>query len=99
MTSYQISERYNAQTGIWFVARRSWRLLRGAAWGAWLALDAFGGLCQYLQLVIVVGGALLGILGAVAVVVACIPPTFWLGLLIIGAFGWATFPRTKAVKA
>ena len=28
-------------------------------------------------------------------VVASIPPTFWLGLLIVGAFGRATFPRSK----
>jgi hypothetical protein len=42
-------------------------------------------------------GLTLGIVIAAAAV-ACIPPTFWLGLLIVGAFGWATFPRSKAVN-
>jgi hypothetical protein len=44
------------------------------------------------------------LMGAIAVltfglglfaVVAAIPVTFWLGLLVVGAFGWATFPRAK----
>ena len=38
ISSYRLSQEHNAQTVIWFVASRSWRLLRWAAWGAWLAL-------------------------------------------------------------
>jgi ABC-type dipeptide/oligopeptide/nickel transport system permease subunit len=33
-----------------------------------------------------------------AVVVAMVPVTFWLGLLIVGAFGWATYPRSGKGK-
>ena len=34
-----------------------------------------------------------------AAVVAMIPPTFWLGLAITGAFAYVTFPRAKAVRS
>lgn len=42
----------------------------------------------------------LALVAAVAVccaVVALVPAAFWLGMAIIAAFGWATFPRSKAV--
>lgn len=42
---------------------------------------------------LLIGAALAGVIA----VVASIPPTFWLGLLIVGAYAWATYPR-KAVQ-
>lgn len=92
--SYRLSQEHNAQTLLWdscglIVAgiRKSSALIRAAL--PWLLdLEAL-------------------IMGAIAVltfglglfaVVAAIPVTFWLGLLIVAAVGWATFPR-KAVRA
>lgn len=98
MTSFQLSERFDVHTVLfWTVAipiyratvaiDNAWRFIRAAmpALLFWLAIVA-----KALGLVVVVAG--------LVAAVAMIPVTFWGGLLVIGAFGWATYPRCKAVK-
>jgi hypothetical protein len=65
-------------------------VLSAALWSMWACL-------RWLALLLVAGAALAGVF---ALVIA-----FWLpicqvcgAVAIIGAFGWATYPRSKAVK-
>lgn len=98
MTSYTFSERVNVHSILfWTVAIPVYRTA--------VAIDktcqAIMAMLPALLLALASVGKALALAGSVALVVAVvamIPPTFWLGLLIVGAFGWVTFPRAKAVK-
>ena len=46
----------------------------------------------------VIAGYGLLMFAGVSALVAMIPPTFWLGLVIIAAFGYLTYPKTKVVR-
>lgn len=91
MTSYQFAEQHNLQTVLWTIGGATWtaaNLIR-----ALLLLP----LLSLLAKALIIGAALAA---AFAVVVA-----FWLpicqvvgGLAIVAVFGWATFPKVKAVK-
>jgi hypothetical protein len=93
LSSYQLSERYNAQSVLWACCRLS------VAVGRKTAAMIRAALPWLLDLEALLMGAI-GImvfgLGLFAVV-AAIPVTFWAGLIIVAAVGWATFPR-KAVR-
>lgn len=91
MTSFQLSERVNAQTLLWDTCR----LLVGSC----RLLSAVGRHLSALLPHLLIALALVTTICVAAAVVACIPVAFWGGLLVVGAFGWVTYPRTrKAVK-
>lgn len=94
--SYQFSQQHNFQTVLWAIGGVIYQaaVTTGNAYRAvrsWLPalLFALSILAKALALTALVAG--------IVAVVAMIPPVFWLGLLIVGAFGWATYPR-KAVR-
>lgn len=89
MTSFQLSERYNAQTLLW----DSCRLLVGSC----RLLSAVGRHLSALLPHLLIALALVATICVAAAVVAMVPPAFWTGLLITGAFGWATYPRPRNV--
>ena len=98
MTSYTFSERVNVHSILfWTVAIPVYR----TAVAIDKACQAFMAMLPALLLAlgsVVKALALAGAVAVVVAVVACIPPVFWLGLLIVGAVGWVTFPWAKAVK-
>ena len=94
MSSYQLSQRVNAQTLLWVIG--------GAIISTGRLLSAVVGRCfaivsHFLPLLLLALGLTLGI-AVVAAAVAMIPPTFWLGLAVIATFGYLTFPKAKVVK-
>lgn len=98
MTSYKLSQQINAQTILFYTVALP--IYRGA-----MAIDkACQALMAMLPALLFWLGILAKALGLVAVIagivaaVACIPVTFWGGLLVVAAFGWLTFPRAKAVR-
>ena len=101
MTSYQLSQRFDIHSILFYgVALPLYR--------AAVAIDAASKALRAALPHLLFALALLAkVLGLVACVVGCafLALAFWVvlakllgGLLIIGAFGWATFPRTKAVR-
>lgn len=90
MTSYAISQQYNAQTVIWAIGGAIWT----AATLTRALLTTLLPILSLLAKALVIGAALAGIFA----VVASIPVTFWAGMAIIAAFGYLTFPKVKAVK-
>lgn len=93
MTSYQLSQNHNAQTILWACCRLSVAVGRKTAAMIRAALPWLMDLEALLMGAIAVLTFGLGLFA----VVAAIPVQFWLGLIIVAAFGWATFPR-KAVR-
>jgi hypothetical protein len=93
LSSYQLSERYNAQTILWACCRLSVAVCRKSSAMIRAALPWLMDLEALLMGAIAVLTFGLGLFA----VVAAIPVQFWLGLIIVAAFGWATFPR-KAVR-
>lgn len=90
-TSYRLSQEHNFQSLLWDSCGLIVGIIRktSAIVGRVAAIVS-----HILPLLLLALGLTLGIV-IVAAAVASIPPTFWLGLLIVGAFGWATFPRSK----
>lgn len=91
--SYRLSQEYNAQTVLWACCRLSVAVVRKSSALFRAALPWLMGLEALLMGAIAVLTFGLGLFA----VVAAIPVQFWAGLLIVAAFGWATFPR-KAVR-
>lgn len=86
MSSYAIAENYNLQTLLWAVASATYR----AAMAVRSVLPALWSAMQILSLSLLLT---LLIAGAVVFVAAVIPPTFWIGLVIIAGYAVATYPR------
>lgn len=89
LSSYQFSERYNAQSLLWDSC--------SAIAGAVRILAAVVGrvaavVSHFLPLLLLALGLTLGI-AVVAAAVAMIPPTFWLGLAITGVLAYVGYPR------
>ena len=91
MSSYAIAESYNLQTLLWAVAGATYR----AAMTVRSVLPALWSAMQVLTLALLLT---MLITGAVVLVAAVIPPTFWIGLVITGGYAVATYPRSKAVS-
>lgn len=94
ISSYQLSERVNAQTLLWDSCGLIVGLIRCLAAVVGRAYAVVSHLASFLPTLALALGLTLGLAGIMAAV-AMIPPTFWLGLLIVGAFGWATYPRPR----
>lgn len=94
LTSYQFSERFTAQSILFDSCRLTVGIARKSA-------AIVGRVCavvsHFLPLLLLAIALTAGIVIA-AFVVASIPVTFWAGLLIVGAFGWATYPRSGKGK-
>ena len=91
MSSYQASDRINAQALIFALA--------GAVHGAAVAiLASFPTLLAILAGIVKVLIPLAVGCGLVAVL-AMIPLTFWLGLAITGALAFVGYPRTRAPRS
>lgn len=91
MTSYQASDRINAQALLFALA--------GAVHGAAVAiLASFPTLLAILAGIVKVLVPLVIGAGLVAVL-AMIPLTFWAGLAITGALAYAGYPRTRAPRS
>jgi hypothetical protein len=94
LSSYEFSQRFTAQS---ILLDTCGLIVAGIRKTSAIVGRCFAVLSHILPLLLLALGLTLGIVIAAAAV-ALIPPTFWLGLLIVGAFGWATFPRSKAVN-
>lgn len=94
ISSYQLSERVNAQTLLWDACGL---LVAGVRSLAAVVGRCFAIVSHFLPLLLLALGLTLGI-AVVAAAVAMIPLTFWLGLVITGAFAYLTFPKAKAVR-
>lgn len=98
ISSYQLSERINFQVILWAMASAVYwpvaGLIIAVQWTWAIVVAGLVALAPYAG-TLAKALALTAGLVAIAAAVACIPPTFWLGLAITGAFGWATYPRPK----
>lgn len=107
MSSYQLSSRINVQTILfWGVARPLYQGATAIDKGCAAIGQAYRLFCSYLPTLLFAVGLLVKALTLTACVVgaAFLALTFWVvlaklavGLLIVAAFGWATYPR-KAVR-
>lgn len=95
MTSYQLSQRINVHAILFYgLAVPLYR----TATSIDKACTAFRAMLPTLLYALCVLTKALGlgaVIAATVAAVALIPPIFWLGLLIVGAFGWATYPRKQ----
>lgn len=95
ITSYQLSERVNAQTILWAIGGAAVAAVRTLVLPVrWLVMLACA--LWAVRDVVLDAAKALGIAGGLAVVialVAMIPVTFWLGLAITAAFGFVFYPR------
>lgn len=90
MTSYSIAQQHNAQTVLWAIGGAIWtaaNLIRAL-------LTTLLPLLSLLAKALIIGAGLAGIIA----VVTSIPVQFWLGLAIIAAFAFITFPKSKKVS-
>lgn len=95
ISSYSFSERVNAQTVLfWTVAIP---IYRGAVAidKAWQAIRAALPTLLFWLAILAKALGLVAIIAGTVAAVAMIPPTFWLGLAIVAAFGWLTYPRKQ----
>ena len=95
LSSYQLSERVNAQTLLWDACGL---LVAGTRILAAVVGRVAAVVSHFLPLLLLALGLTLGI-AVVAAAVAMVPPTFWLGMAITGALAYVTYPRSKAVAA
>ena len=93
LSSYQFAERYNAQSLLWDACGL---IIAGARSLAAVVGRVAAVVSHFLPLLLLALGLTLGI-AVVAAAVAMVPPTFWLGIVITGAFAYVTFPRAKVV--
>ena len=94
--SYQFSQQHNFQTVLWAIGGAIYQaaVTTGNAYRAvrsWLP-----GLLYALAILAKDLGLTLALVAVVAVV-AMLPVQLWVGLAIVGAYGWVTYPR-KAVR-
>lgn len=94
LSSYQLSERVNAQTLLWDACGL---LVAGTRILAAVVGRVAAVVSHFLPLLLLALGLTLGI-AVVAAAVAMIPLTFWLGIVITGVFAYLTFPKAKAVR-
>jgi len=94
ISSFELSQRVNFQTLLWDACGL---LVAGVRSLAAVVGRVAAVVSHFLPLLLLALGLTLGI-AVVAAAVAMIPPTFWLGLVIIAAFGYLTFPKAKAVR-
>lgn len=90
-SSYQFSQEHNFQSLLWDAAGAIFSAVSVVySWlpTIWAVIQALGFALALTSLIV----------GAV-VIVAVIPPVFWLGLTIIALFAVVTYPRSKAVQA
>ena len=93
LSSYQLSERVNAQTLLWDSCGL---IIAGIRKTVAVVGRVAAVVSHFLPLLLLALGLTLGI-AVVAAAVAMVPPTFWLGIVITGAFAYVTFPRAKVV--
>ena len=94
LSSYQLSERVNAQTLLWDSCGL---IIAGIRKTVAVVGRVAAVVSRFLPLLLLALGLTLGI-AVVAAAVAMIPPTFWAGLGITAAFGYLTFPKAKVVR-
>jgi len=95
LSSYQFAERYNAQSLLWDACGL---IIAGVRKTAAIVGRCFAIVSHFLPLLLLALGLTTACV-VVAAAVAMIPPTFWLGIVITGAFAYVTFPRAKAVRS
>lgn len=91
MSSYVFVENHNFQSVLWTVAGATY----STAMDVRSALPALWSAMQVLALSLLLT---MLIAGAVVLVAAVIPPTFWIGLAITAGYAVATYPRSKAAR-
>ena len=92
ISSYQFSERVNAQTILWAIGGATVSAARLVSAVVGRTLTVVSHIAPY-----ALGGAVGLVLGlAMFAAISAIPVAFWAGLLITGAFADATFPRSKS---
>lgn len=107
MSSYVFTEQHNLQTVLWGVAGATYRTVRTAQqlptmglaaclWAYTLLMALWPVVALLGASVAKVGAIALAIAGAVAVV-ALLPVELFVGLAVVGVYGFVTFPR-KAVR-
>lgn len=94
LSSYQFSERYNAQSLIWDGCGLIVGIIRNLA----AIVGRVAVIVSHFLPLLLIALGLTAVCVAGAAAIALVPPTFWAGLCIVAAFGWATYPRVKAVS-
>lgn len=94
ISSYQLSERVSFQSLLWDSCGLIVGIIRKTTA---IVGRIFAVVSHFLPtLLIALGLTAVCVVGAAAI--ALIPPTFWAGLCIVAAFGWATYPRAKGAN-
>lgn len=94
MKSYELSQRVNAQVLIWNSCGLIVEIIRKTTA---IVGRIFAVVSHFLPtLLLALGLTAVCVAGAAAI--ALVPPTFWAGLCIVAAFGWATYPRAKGAN-
>lgn len=91
ISSYQFSQRFTAQS---ILLDTCGLIVAGIRKTSAIVGRTFAIVSHILPLLLLALGLTLGIVIAAAAV-ACIPPTFWLGLAITGALAYVSYPRSK----
>lgn len=94
LSSYQLSERVNAQTILWDSCGLIVEIIRktNAIVGRIFAV------VSHFLPTLLLALALTAVCVAGAAIVAMVPVTFWLGLAITGALAYVGYPRVKVVN-
>ena len=95
LSSYQLSERVNAQTLLWDSCGL---IIAGIRKTVAVVGRVAAVVSHFLPLLLLALGLTLGI-AVVAAAVAMIPLTFWLGLAITGALAYVGYPRPRKFGA
>ena len=102
MSSYTLSERIDIHTvlfyGLALPVYRGAMAIDAACTAIGNAYRAFVAMLPALLFWLAILAKALGLVAIIAgtvAAVAMIPPTFWLGLAIVAAFGWLTYPRKQ----
>ena len=94
LSSYQLSERVNAQSLLWDSCGL---IIAGVRKTASIVGRCFAIVSHFLPLLLLALGLTTACVAGAAVV-AMIPPTFWLGMAITGALAYVGYPRAKVVR-
>lgn len=105
MSSYQLSERVNAQSLLWDSCGLILAIVRktAAIVGRFFAIVShlllfLAAIEPYVMGAFVIAGYGLLMFAGVSALVSMIPATFWLGLVITGALAYVGYPRTAVRK-